>query len=68
MRYITTRKEHACAVCKQPILKGEKCIQSQARRYLMYHEKCHALRFQDSVWHKPNNKKPEQNQWGGING
>jgi len=67
MRYITARQTHKCSVCKGVILEGEICIQSQSRHYLMYHEECHAERFGDGTWYRPNNNRPEQEIRGGIN-
>lgn len=60
MRYVKTRKEHICPVCKETIEVNEIAIQSQGYYNLVYHEDCHNEKFGNSSLHKPKNQKPKE--------
>ena len=62
MRYVKTKKEHQCSVCKNIIPIDEEVIQSESNFGLFYHEDCHAERFGNSEFHKPKNKLKEREE------
>jgi len=61
MRYVIARQSYICVYCKDTILEGVVCIQSQSRLHNnFYHEECHKERFEDSPFNRPNNQRPEE--------